>query len=212
MTTVTDNEVIPMRLKSPETMRQIIQFVDSFFDDHLRTPSMREIERGTGLSRQTASSYLRAMAEQNMLEYDGDGIITAHIRQRVSAQTIALPIIGHVAAGTLTAAEEMREGFVEVPFSMLGGSDYFALRVYGESMIRAGIYDGDLVIVRKTHRATVGQIVVAIDDEGQTTLKRLAHDGQRYYLHPENAAFDDIYPNELRIQGVAELMFRDLKS
>ena len=201
-----------MRSKSPDTMRQIIQFVDAFFDAHLRTPSMREIERGTGLSRQTASSYLRAMAEQGMLEYDGDGIITEHIRERATAQTVSLPILGHVAAGVLTAAEEVREGFVEVPISMLGGSDYFALRVYGESMIRAGIYDGDLVIVRKANRASIGQIVVAIDDEGQTTLKRLAHDGQRYYLHPENAAFDDIYPNELRIQGVAELMFRDLKS
>lgn len=200
-----------MRSKSPETMRLIIEFVDAFFDAHLRTPSMREIERGTGLSRQTASSYLRAMAEQGMLEYDGGSIITEHIRTGSTAQTVSLPILGRVAAGVLTAAEEVREGFLEVPSSMLGGSDYFALRVYGESMIRAGIYDGDLVIVRRAHSARVGQIVVAVDDEGQTTLKRLAHDGERYYLHPENPAFEDIYPNELRIQGIAELMFRDLK-
>ena len=200
-----------MRSKSPETMRQIERFVDAFFDEHLRTPSMREIERGTGLSRQTASSYLRAMAEQGMLDYDGDGIVTAHIRERAAAQTVRVPIIGHVAAGTLTAADELREGFAEVPMSLLGSSDYFALRVYGESMIRAGIYDGDLVVLRRAATATVGQIVVAVDDEGQTTLKRLAHDGQRYYLHPENPAFDDIYPSELRIQGVAELMLRDLK-
>ena len=200
-----------MRSKSPETMRQIEQFVDAFFDEHLRTPSMREIERGTGLSRQTASSYLRAMAEQGLLDYDGDGIVTAHIRERAAAQTVRVPIIGHVAAGTLTAADELREGFAEVPMSLLGSSDYFALRVYGESMIRAGIYDGDLVVLRRAATATVGQIVVAVDDDGQTTLKRLAHDGQRYYLHPENPAFDDIYPSELRIQGVAELMLRDLK-
>lgn len=200
-----------MRSKSPETMRLIIEFVDAFFDAHLRTPSMREIERGTGLSRQTASSYLRAMAEQGMLEYDGGSIITEHIRASSTAQTVSLPILGRVAAGVLTAAEEVREGFLEVPSSMLGGSDYFALRVYGESMIRAGIYDGDLVIVRRAHGARVGQIVVAVDDEGQATLKRLAHDGERYYLHPENPAFEDIYPNELRIQGIAELMFRDLK-
>ena len=201
-----------MRSKSPETMRLIERFVDSFFDAHLRTPSMREIERGTGLSRQTASSYLRAMAEQGILEYDGDGIVTEHIRNCSTAQTVSLPIIGHVAAGTLTAAEEVREGFVEVPLSLLGSSDYFALRVYGESMIRAGIHDGDLVIIRKERTASTGQIVVAIDDEGQTTLKRLAHNGQRYYLHPENPAFADIYPSQLRIQGVAELLFRDLKS
>ena len=198
-------------MKNPETMERIERFVDDFFDRHLRTPSMREIESGTGLSRQTASSYLRAMAEQGLLEYDGGSIITEHIRSRADAQTVSLPIIGRVAAGVLTAAEEVREGFVEVPLSVLGSSEYFALRVYGESMIRAGIYDGDLVIVRKAQSATVGQIVVAIDDEGQTTLKRLAHDGERYYLHPENPAFEDIYPNELRVQGVAELMFRDLK-
>ena len=189
-----------MRMKNPETMERIE-----------RTPSMREIESGTGLSRQTASSYLRAMAEQGTLEYDGSSIITDHIRQRTASQVVSLPIVGHVAAGVLTAAEEVREGFVEVPLSMLGSSEYFALRVYGESMVRAGIYDGDLVVIRKAQTASVGQIVVAIDDEGQTTLKRLAHDGQRYYLHPENPAFDDIYPNELRVQGVAELMLRDLK-
>jgi len=201
-----------MRSKSPETMRQIEAFVNDFFDEHLRTPTMREIEHGTGLSRQTASSYLRTMAEQGMLEYDGrGGIVTEHIRACASSQVVSLPIIGHVAAGVLTAAEEVREGFVEVPHSLLGGSDYFALRVYGESMIGAGIQDGDLVVIRKSAHATVGQIVVAIDDEGQTTLKRLAHDGERYYLHPENPEFADIYPEELRIQGVAELILRDLK-
>ena len=78
-------------------------------------------------------------------------------------------------------------------------------------MIGAGIQDGDLVVIRKASHAAVGQIVVAIDDEGQTTLKRLTHDGERYYLHPENPEFADIYPEELRIQGVAELMLRDLK-
>lgn len=201
-----------MRTKNPETMKRIEQFVNAFFDENLRTPSMREIERGTGLSRQTASTYLRAMAEQGTLEYDGDGIVTEHIRRRSTAQTVSLPIIGHVAAGTMTAAEELREGFVEVPLSLLGSSEYFALRVYGESMIRAGIYDGDLVVIRKASSASVGQIVVAVDDEGQTTLKRLAHDGERYYLHPENPAFEDLYPSELRLQGVAELMMRDLKS
>ena len=158
-----------MRSKSPETMRQIEAFVNAFFDEHLRTPTMREIENGTGLSRQTASSYLRTMAEQGMLEYDGrGGIVTEHIRACASSQVVSLPIIGHVAAGVLTAAEEVREGFVEVPHSLLSGSDYFA-------------------------------------------LKRLAHDGERYYLHPENPEFADIYPEELRIQGVAELMLRDLK-
>ena len=105
-----------MRTKSPETMKQIEDFVNDFFDENLRTPSMREIEAGTGLSRQTASSYLRTMAEQGVLEYDArGGIITEHIRERAGAQVVSLPIIGHVAAGVLTAAEEVREGFVEVP-------------------------------------------------------------------------------------------------
>jgi SOS-response transcriptional repressor LexA len=107
-------------------MRQIEAFVNAFFDEHLRTPTMREIEHGTGLSRQTASSYLRTMAEQGMLEYDGrGGIVTEHIRTCAASQVVSLPIIGHVAAGVLTAAEEVREGFVEVPHSLLSGSDYF---------------------------------------------------------------------------------------
>ena len=72
-----------MRSKSPETMRQIEAFVNAFFDEHLRTPTMREIEHGTGLSRQTASSYLRSMAEQGMLEYDGRAESSQSISVRV---------------------------------------------------------------------------------------------------------------------------------
>ena len=66
-------------------------------------------------------------------------------------------------------------------------------------------------MIRKTVRANIGQIVVAIDNEGQTTLKRLAHDGERYYLHSENPEFVDIYTDEMQIQGVAEMMLRDQK-
>ena len=105
-----------MRSKSPETMRQIEAFVNDFFDEHLRTPTMREIEHGTGLSRQTASSYLRTMAEQGILEYDGrGGIVTEHIRACAASQVVSLPIIGHVAAGVLTAAITLRCACTENP-------------------------------------------------------------------------------------------------
>ena len=95
---------------------------------------------------------------------------------------------------------------------MLGDGKYYVLIADGDSMIGAGIADGDLVIVRQTTKTDYNKIVVALDEDNRSTLKRLMYDEelQRPYLHPENPAYDDIYPEVLQIQGVAEKVIKDI--
>lgn len=203
-----------MRSKNSETAKQIEDFVNSYYEANLRTPTLREIESSTGVSRQTVQRYLKAMNDDGRLKYGGrGGIITDFIEGVNKITTMHLPILGHVICGEPEEAVEQIEGHIDFPIALLGSGEYFALRAYGDSMTGAGVNDGDLVIVRKQQTAQTGEIIVAIDDEGRTTLKRLAYDGtrKRYYLHPENEEMADIYPDEIRIQGVATKVVKDLK-
>ena len=123
-----------------------------------------------------------------------------------------LPVSGTVPCGDPQTEEEQTDSFVEIPTSMLGDGKYYVLIADGDSMIGAGIADGDLVIVRQTTKADYNKIVVALDEDNRSTLKRLMYDEelQRPYLHPENPAYDDIYPEVLQIQGVAEKVIKDI--
>lgn len=204
-----------MRSKSPEKARKIIDFINGYFDEYRCSPSLRDIENGTGISRQTALRYINEMKDEGLLEYDGkNGVITKHIDHLTdsASRNLHLPIIGRIACGDPTSEESENEGFVDFPVSLLSGNDYFVLRAYHDSMIDAGIDDGDLVIVRHTNTARRGDIVVALDENGQNTLKRLMYDSrrERYYLHPENENYDDIYTDEISIQGVAEKVIKSL--
>ena len=202
-----------MRVRSAETEKILEEFINSFYDGHARTPSLREMESGTGISRQTAQRYLKAMTESGRVRYDGrDGIITDYIASLTVQRVARLPILGRVICGDPSEQEELVEGYMEFPLSLLGSGDFFVLLAYGDSMTDAGIEDGEAVIVRRQSEAAPGDIVVALDDEGQTTLKRLAHNGERYYLHPENPLYGDIYPRELRIQGKAVKVLKDLEA
>lgn len=201
-----------MRQKNPETAKRIISYVDSFFEQNQRTPSLREIAQGTGIPRDTARRYLLDLNQAGKLHYDGKRILTDSIAAMLPSRIRRIPIAGTVTCGEFRQEEEMQTDFLELPAEMLGEGKYFALIADGDSMHGAGIDQGDLVIVRRAHHAQYGQIVVALDDEGRNTLKTLLYSRQkgRAYLHPENPDFPDIYPEELSIQGVAEKVIKSL--
>ena len=199
-----------MRTKSTQKATSIINSINLFFDKEKRTPSLREIEKMTGFSRQTVQRYLTDLNENGRIKYDGKRIETKHIESLLSTQMMRLPILGHIPCGDPITYNEQNEGYLDFPISLLGNGKYFALYAYGDSMIDAGIDDGDLVIVRSQREAKAGEIVVAIDKDNNNTLKRLLHDGNRYYLHAENNDFHDLYPEELRIQGVAIRVIKKL--
>lgn len=198
-----------MRAKSVQKAAAIIDCVNSFFDKEKRTPSLREIEKVTGFSRQTVQRYLWDLNENGEIKYDGKSIATQHIESLLSAQTMRLPVIGHIPCGLPETQNEYTEDHIDFPASLLGKGKYFVLYAYGDSMIDVGIEEGDLVVVRSQKEAVAGEIVVAIDDN-KNTLKRLLHDGNRYYLHAENSNYPDIYPEKLEIQGVAIKVIKDL--
>lgn len=202
-----------MRTKSTEKANTITEFIDAFFERNRRSPSIREIEAGTGISRPTVQRYLVDMDERGQIEYGGTNIITEYIHRITTQNIVRLPISGAIPCGEPQSEEEWKGDFVEFPASLLGSGDFYILMADGDSMTDAGIDKGDYVIVRRTETAEYGKIVVALDNEQRNTLKRLEFDKQnnRPYLHPENKKYRDIYPETLSIQGVAEMVIKNLK-
>lgn len=199
-----------MRQKNIQTALTIEGFVDSFFDNERRSPSLREIESGIGISRQTVQRYLKDMTNNHVLKYDGKTIVTKHISECVDAPLVRLKIIGSIPCGTPESEDTYDDDYIYFPKNLLYQGHHFVLKASGDSMVDAGIDDQDLVIVRRQSIAKPNQIIVALDDENRNTLKRLMYDGARYYLHPENQKYEDLYPSELKIQGVAVKVIKNL--
>jgi len=114
-----------------------------------------------------------------------------------------VPVMGRIAAGVPRAAIENHSHTIDVPEEMLAGGEHFALEVKGDSMIDSGILDGDTVIIRKTDTATNGDIVVALVDDEEATLKRFRRKGQSVALEAANPAYETriFGPDRIRVQG-----------
>ena len=125
-------------------------------------------------------------------------------------ETISLPILGRIAAGSPIEAISHNTNFVDFPRSMLGQGEYFILEVKGDSMIEAGILDGDNAIIKRTETAENGNIVVALIDNEDVTLKRLFKRSGQVALQPENKSYETrIYgPGRIKIQGILSNILR----
>lgn len=121
----------------------------------------------------------------------------------------SVPVLGEVACGSPILAEENIEEYVRLPISIFGKGDFFILRARGDSMINAGIEDGDLILARKQEVAEYNQIVVALVGD-EATLKRFRPQGGKIYLHAENPAYEDIVLDSCLIQGVAVKIIKDI--
>jgi repressor LexA len=123
---------------------------------------------------------------------------------------IAVPVMGRIAAGTPVAAIQSRSHTIHVPPEILSSGDHFALEVRGDSMIEAGILEGDLALIRKSDTAETGDIVVALVDEEEATLKRLRKKGASIALEAANPAYETriFGPDRVRIQGKLVGLFR----
>ena len=120
-----------------------------------------------------------------------------------TAETVQLPLYGKIAAGTPIEALRDSSNAVDIPASMLGRGEHYALTVEGDSMIDAGILDGDIALIRRSENADTGDIVVALIDDEEATLKRFRRRGASIALEPANAAYEVriLPPNRVRIQG-----------
>ena len=141
----------------------------------------------------------------------GLAIIRTKIIDHSNPRMIRAAVLGNIACGLPNVAEENIEEYVSLPESLFGRGEFYILRARGESMIEAGIEDGDLVVIRKQSDANDGDIIVALVEE-EATLKRLYRDEEngRIILHPENKDMSDIVVDNCIIQGIAVKVIKDL--
>ena len=189
--------------RTSKKAEEILDYVNRCVKEYGFAPSVREIGAAVGLRSTASVSYhIQALQEKGMLLAPG-----AKGRKRSIVTNIRpgqIPVVGVVTAGLPILAVENQEGTM----SWDGDTSCFALRVRGESMIGAGILDGDKVIVRPQQTAEDGQIVVArIGDEA--TVKRLSRKNGAIWLLPENPAFDPIDGSEAEIIGIVKGVFRE---
>ena len=194
-----------MRSKNQELFTLLECFIDTYIDSQGVSPSTREIAAGTGLSLATVSRYLSYMREKGIIDYVGHRNIITQQKRMTATSSNRVPVLGAVSCGIPKFAEGNIEEYVQLPTAIFGKGPYFLLRASGDSMIEAGINDGDLVLVRQQDHADPGQIVVALIGEDEATLKRFYPEPSKgiIRLHPENSALDDIIVESCVIQGVA---------
>nr|WP_320146910.1 transcriptional repressor LexA [uncultured Anaeromusa sp.] len=190
----------------------------SFIRERLRTngypPSIREIGSAVGLSSSsTVHGYLNRLEEDGLIRRDPtkpraiELVSESPWRQK---EMIPVPLVGRVTAGLPILAEENIEDTFPLPASLLGrgNEDLFMLTVSGESMIKVGIHDGDFLLVRPSDSAKNGDIVVALVDGEEATVKRFWKDGKQILLKPENDAMEPIRPEHVDILGHVVGLFR----
>ena len=197
-----------MRTKDTELLGRIEQFICDYTDRNSVSPSMREVAEAVGIGKTTAYRYMTKLCEDGVISNTGFRTITSG---NTSPLVIRVPVLGTIACGIPKFAEENIEEYVKLPVALFGKGDFFILRAYGDSMIEAGIDNGDLVLVRQQNYADEGQIVVALIED-EATLKRFYPEPRKHQirLHPENAEMDDIFVDNCEIQGVAVKVFKDL--
>jgi repressor LexA len=206
--------------------QEIWQFLVEYTDGHGYPPTVREIGEAVGLaSPSTVHAHLANLERAGLLKRDPSKPraldLIGHRTMapptpiaQPAAEIHRLPLLGQVAAGSPLLAEENVEERIAVP-EPLGRSADFLLTVRGDSMIEAGILDGDTLVVRKQEDASNGDVVVALvgDDEGanEATVKTFYRESGRVRLQPENSALEPIYADHVQVMGKVVGVFRSLR-
>lgn len=205
-----------MRVKDQGAMDSILKFVNEYYRKHHASPTIKQISEATGISNSTTHRYVVDMKERGVFEYSR-GILSAPETAKTKTSYISAPLVGSIQCGCPEQEEEMVEEYVSLPVSLFGKGDYYILRAKGDSMVDAGIEEGDLIVIERNCSVCVGDIVVALDDSGENTLKRYGgYDSEEgcYLLQYENEA---VYPGKVikvpafQVQGVACHVIKSLR-
>jgi len=200
---------------SDTTPRQqrILEYIASAVRDRGYPPTVREIGEAVGLtSSSSVHAQLANLERKGYLRKDPTKPRAMTLAEgRVDA--VAVPVVGRIAAGSPTFATEHVEEYLSVPRGFAGDDGHFALTVEGDSMIGAGILDGDVVVVRSQDSAADGDVVAALlpgPAEDEATIKRLGHDGPRVMLIPDNPTLEPFEMVDGRILGKVVAVLRRL--
>ena len=201
--------------------REIFDYVSEYVHERGYPPTVREIGEAVGLaSPSTVHAHLANLERAGLLKRDPTKPRALELvgRDRTAAgadsRLLSLPLVGEIAAGGPLLAEENVEDYLEVPELLAAGGADFLLRVKGDSMVQAGILDGDYVVVRKQQDARNGDVVVALAGEDESadeaTVKRFFRENGRVRLQPENDALEPIYASHVQILGKVIGVFRQV--
>lgn len=190
-----------MRTMDESTLARVAEFNIAYQKTNGRAPSFRRIMEELEIgSLATVRRYVMALERDGRIRRTRAGAIQLLPQLQNKGVTLA-PLVGQIACGEPNFGEEYIEESYALPKTLFGDGELFLLRTFGNSMIEAGIEEGDLIVLRKQNTAQDGDIVVALV-EGNTTLKRFYRAGKKIILHPENKKMQDIEVDECRIQGV----------
>lgn len=194
---------------SHENQQKILDFIKAEIEDKGYPPSVREICTAVGLrSTSTVHAHLNHLEAQGLIRRDSTKPRALEVLDGSQVRGRSVPLVGRVTAGAPILAIENIEEYLTLPQSMLGRDEMFCLRVQGESMIDAGILDGDIVVLRQQDTAENGEIVVAMTPEDEATLKRIYYEDGRVRLQPENTTMDPIYAESVTVLGKLVALIR----
>lgn len=206
-----------MNTKITKKQQEVLQFVKKYTVDHGFPPSIREICAGLNLSSPaTVHVHLKHLEEAGCIRKTNSKFRTIEILvdnefEKQNEEIVKVPLLGKITAGSPIEAIEIPDNFFSLPASLVpANEEVFTLKVSGESMINAGILDGDIVIVKKQRVARNGQIIVAMTDENEVTLKRFYKEKDHIRLQPENDTMAPIILSSVTILGIAIGLYRSI--
>ena len=200
---------------------KLLKFIIDYQKQNNVTPSFDEMKDGLDLkSKSGIHRIVSALEERGYVKKLNNRARAIEIIKNVNLidtesgknknNIISIPILGKIAAGLPIEAISDNTNYIELPETLLKKGEYFILNVEGDSMIEAGIFDGDQVVIRKANNANNGEIVVALIDNNEATLKRIFKRGQQVALQPENSNYKTVIygPDRIQIQGVLKHLIR----
>ena len=200
---------------------KLLKFIIDYQKKNNVTPSFDEMKDGLDLkSKSGIHRIVSALEERGYIKKLNNRARAIEIIKNVNLidtesgknknNIISIPILGKIAAGLPIEAISENTNYIELPETLLKKGEYFILNVEGDSMIEAGIFDGDQVVIRKANDANNGEIVVALIDNNEATLKRIFKRGQQVALQPENSNYKTVIygPDRIQIQGVLKHLIR----
>ena len=205
-----------MRRKDPELMQRISDFIGDYYRQYHQTPATREISSAMGIAPATGYKYLVEMARQGLLSYQDGKITDLPKITKTKPGYFSAPLVGSIRCGDPETEEAEVEMYVSLPEAIFGSGKSYLLRAAGDSMVDAGIGEGDLVLIRKQAECEVGDIVVALDENNENTLKIYGgvdrESGKVMLKYANEKAYPGkvILVNELVIQGVARNIIKSL--
>ena len=204
-----------MRPFNETYLDDILKFVNKYYQENRKAPTIIQVSTGVGVPRSTTHRYLQELSNRGLLEY-GRGILSAPESAKMKTAYISAPLVGSIQCGSPEEEEEFVEEYVSLPVSMFGKGDFYILRAKGDSMVDAGIEEDDLIVIERNCPVKIGDIVVALDPDNQNTLKRYGgfdETEQRYILKYENEARypgEEIKVKSFMVQGVARHVIKSL--